>query len=324
MSSASYETHQAITSIKIHDDHLIAGTLEGSLVNFQIIKQNAKLKLQKLKSAKHHDSCVNSIDLSPQLLVTASRSGDIHLHFREDLYTSSPVKLRVSEREVSIYNVKVNSMESKIIACCEDGSIIQWDTSSDEESLIYQSHSSSILTGQFSPISPFVFASGDSKGVMRIHDLRNDHHSLSAESSMSSDDVCSIRTLTFISRGNYILYATLNDTGEGDTIGLYDVRTKSPVDDTVSMSCGGLSFVSGIHDNEAFLSHTNGALSRSRLETGDMRIECAPVNLKLNTSSHDYATFIDLCNKSNLLAAGGWYSGGGRIIITDVNNIHST
>lgn len=146
MSSASYETHQAITSIKIHDDHLIAGTLEGSLVNFQIIKQNAKLKLQKLKSAKHHDSCVNSIDLSPQLLVTASRSGDIHLHFREDLYTSSPVKLRVSEREVSIYNVKVNSMESKIIACCEDGSIIQWDTSSDEESLIYQSHSSSILT----------------------------------------------------------------------------------------------------------------------------------------------------------------------------------
>lgn len=141
---------------------------------------------------------------------------------------------------------------------------------------------------------------------------------------MSSDDVCSIRTLTFISRGNYILYATLNDTGEGDTIGLYDVRTKSPVDDTVSMSCGGLSFVSGIHDNEAFLSHTNGALSRSRLETGDMRIECAPVNLKLNTSSHDYATFIDLCNNSNLLAAGGWYSGGGRIIITDVNNIHST
>lgn len=318
MTRCVLKTSHAITSIAISGDLLIVATLQGYLAKYRIVQDRNKLTLRGRKFVKYHQSSINSIAISENLLVTASRDGEIQFHLREGMNTTGSAKFRVTDREIPIFNVRINKLETKVIACCENGTIMQWDTSRDEGESIFKSNSSCILTGQFSPDSPFIFASGDSEGIIRIHDLRED-----GTCSDSSMETCSIRTLTHLSGGNYIFYATLNDTGKDDLIGLYDVRKKSPVDTTLFVNSGGLSCVTATDANEAFLSHESGLLSQATLDTEDMRVKSSSIDFELNLGPQKFASYIDLCPQSNLLAACGWNSLGGEIAVTDASKVRT-
>lgn len=328
MATSAFKFDCKISALKVSNSHLVAGTTDGSIIVFKIgplETSKPKVGIEYIKKLKHHQAYVHSVDLSTDFTVTSSHDGKVNIYSVDVMTELEPLTLTAFEnREVAIFSVKVNQDQDTIAACCDNGYILQWDMETGTQNSIFANARSSFLCSQFSPESPLLFASGDSEGYIRIHDLRTNPSQFIPICIGKSlpvgpttiDTEYSIRSLHYSTNGQYITYGSLNTNGE-DIIGFCDIRGSSKstnnllalTNSFIKTEAGCMSIAQSHKSENVLVSHVDGYISRVDLNYGQVSIDSTEridISSPISRSKGQAVSFIDCYPKSKFVVTASW------------------